>query len=216
MALSEWQTRTLWGGVYAVALIFFAWYSALSFLLFSLVGAFYIQREVRALALPGPMRWGIVLYAIVGMYMGHQLGLDSITKEWHYERVLVPLLFIWTSDSFAYLGGKWWGKTPLAPRISPKKTREGALVGFLCTLLVAVGISRLWPNWSAQIPTLIAGMAIAFAAPAGDLVQSYWKRRAGVKDSGIFLPGHGGWFDRLDSYLLVAWVLGLLRMIYSL
>lgn len=111
-------------------------------------------------------------------------------------------------DGFCQISGQLFGRLPLAPAISPGKTIEGAVGGFLSTALVAVLL--------AGTPRLSAGQAIRFslvtlpAALGGDLAASWLKRRAGIKDFGTLLPGHGGVLDRFDSLLgaaPIAWLL---------
>ncbi len=121
-------------------------------------------------------------------------------------RKLIFLLFlvIWAGDIFAYLAGRSLGRTPLFPRVSPKKTVEGAIGGFAGSLLVAWGFARwFWQTADLKTIILLAGL-IALAGQLGDLVESALKRGAGLKDSGTLLPGHGGWLDRIDSLLFGA------------
>lgn len=114
--------------------------------------------------------------------------------------LLFALVIIWVSDSVAYFAGRAFGRHPLAPHISPKKTWEGSIAGFAGSLLVAVVFSR-W--FTAPLPQLI-GMAAAgnIAGQIGDLLESAYKRSVGVKDSGGLLPGHGGVLDRIDALIL--------------
>lgn len=127
-----------------------------------------------------------------------------------FSPAAVVFLFgvVWICDSCAYYGGKRWGKRKLAPVVSPNKTWEGTLSGFVgATLFGAVGgtwilIPEFGPVWGA-----LAGALASSAGQLGDLVESMWKRGAGVKDSGVFLPGHGGFYDRIDSLLFAGPVL---------
>ena len=187
------------------------------FLVFSAVASFYTAREIaRMKALPWVSRLALMAYAVGGFYLGlywaldGQLSINDGSEGYRWERIGVPFFLIWASDSFAYVGGRWLGKTPLAPLISPKKKWEGAAFGAAGTALTALVFGQYWPQWSGAWPSWVLGLLVAVAAPVGDLLESYAKRKAGIKDSGVFLPGHGGWFDRLDSYLLVGWVLGCL------
>lgn len=116
--------------------------------------------------------------------------------------VLFLFVLIWSSDTFAYLTGKFFGKHKMAPKISPKKTWEGYIGGVVLTLVLSYFIEHYQPelrgNW------MIVGFLVAAFAPLGDLVESQLKRNFGVKDSGNILPGHGGVLDRLDSFLICA------------
>ncbi len=120
----------------------------------------------------------------------------------NYQPFLILGLFIlvWVNDSFAYLSGSAFGKHKLCPSISPNKSIEGFVGGFIMTLVVSfllykyVGILS-WQLWLAY------GTIASVIGSIGDLVQSKFKRKAGVKDSGSIMPGHGGIFDRLDSVL---------------
>ncbi len=108
------------------------------------------------------------------------------------------LLLVWTGDTLAYYGGKRFGRNPLSP-LSPKKTREGFLIGLLATTLAAPLLAHLF-----GLPTdraLVMGAVVGIAAPVGDLLESFLKRELGVKDLGSLLPGHGGVLDRCDSLL---------------
>ena len=217
MAWNETQKRTLSGAAYALVVLAIVTRGAQPFLVFSAVASFYTAREIgRMSTLAWWSRLILMAYAVCGFYLGLSWALNgqnpldpSGTDAYVWQRIGVPFFLIWASDSFAYVGGKWLGKTPLAPRISPKKTWEGAAFGAAGTALTALAFGHYWPQWSGSWPSWTLGLTVAVAAPLGDLVESYAKRKAGIKDSGVFLPGHGGWFDRLDSYILVAWCLGI-------
>lgn len=116
--------------------------------------------------------------------------------------VFYLFLLIWSSDSFAYVFGRLFGKHKMASKISPKKTWEGFAGGFVCTIILGFvvgryihGLTEGW-NW-----TVIGGI-VAIFAPLGDLVESQLKRNFGVKDSSNIIPGHGGILDRLDSFII--------------
>lgn len=124
-------------------------------------------------------------------------------------KLLGLLVIIWAADTGAYTAGRLFGKTPFAPKISPKKTREGFVGGCVTALLAAFVYLMIFdipvPGW---IFVPVSAGVIAYAA-VGDLWESVLKRAKGVKDSGSCLPGHGGMLDRIDSWLpsLLFWAL---------
>ena len=118
--------------------------------------------------------------------------------------VIILFLGVWAGDTFAYFGGMALGKTPLMPHISPKKTVEGAIIGFLgSNASMLAGTYFLMPEFPLWI-MLIGSIALSLFSPIGDLVESMIKRDAHVKDSSELIPGHGGAFDRFDSMLFAA------------
>jgi len=128
--------------------------------------------------------------------------------------LLFVLVLTWVGDSAAYFVGRSFGKYKLAPHLSPKKTWEGTIASFLGSLIVGVIFAQLM---ALPFPHML-GMAAAgnVAGQAGDLLESAYKRSAGIKDSGNLLPGHGGVLDRIDALILaipVVWYYWIL--IYS-
>jgi phosphatidate cytidylyltransferase len=132
----------------------------------------------------------------------------------HFEpgRVFCLIFFVWAADTGAYFAGKNFGKHKLAPRISPGKTWEGWAGGALLTLAVGWAAGYFLPDIPLSHRLVAAGVVAVFG-PLGDLAESMLKRIAGVKDSGTFLPGHGGLLDRFDAFLLVLPVLALLQVL---
>ncbi len=129
--------------------------------------------------------------------------------------LVLLLAIVWAGDSAAYYAGCRWGKRKLAPEISPNKTWLGAGAG-LAAGLAAAAVWGWWRHGGIGSGLLLLAALTGVAAQAGDLIESMIKRSAGVKDSGVLLPGHGGMFDRLDALLLAApvfvfltWILGL-------
>jgi phosphatidate cytidylyltransferase len=113
------------------------------------------------------------------------------------------LVLIWVNDSFAFLVGKNFGKKKLFVSVSPKKTQEGFLGGFIFTLVAAYIISTINKEY-ALVNWLIIASIISVIGTIGDLIESKLKRQANIKDSGNIMPGHGGILDRLDSLLFAA------------
>jgi phosphatidate cytidylyltransferase len=106
----------------------------------------------------------------------------------------------WAGDTAAYFAGRAFGRHPLAPHLSPKKTWEGSIAGLVASIAVGVAFRR----WLHAPTEILVGMAIVgnIAGQVGDLLESAYKRSAGVKDSGSMLPGHGGVLDRIDALIL--------------
>jgi phosphatidate cytidylyltransferase len=129
--------------------------------------------------------------------------LSRVTGEYSPELITGVMFLMWTNDSFAYLVGRRFGKHKWVPQISPKKSGEGYIGGLIFSLLMAWGISFYVPILSLLEWILLALVVVVFGN-LGDLVESSFKRKAGVKDSGDLLPGHGGLLDRLDSLLIAA------------
>jgi len=134
------------------------------------------------------------------------LGVASLVMLRDVPEIGGDLLFAvvlgtWASDIFAYFGGRAFGRHRLAPAISPKKTVEGFVIGLVCGSLTVWWV--LYDKVD-RLDAAIIGVAVAFAAPWGDLFESFVKRDLGVKDSGTLLGGHGGVLDRIDALLFAA------------
>ncbi len=135
-----------------------------------------------------------VLPAWTAMMQLH--GAQSGLHTW----ALYALMLVWAADTFAYLAGSRWGRTKLAPQISPGKTIAGvygALAG--SSVIAIVGGWLLGVRDTILLPLVVLGLIAVVFSIVGDLFESLVKRHAGVKDSGALFPGHGGVFDRLDA-----------------
>lgn len=134
------------------------------------------------------------------VYVGGTLAALALVRDFDPTGawVLLTMVLAWGSDTSAYFVGRKFGKTKLAPRISPKKTLEGSAGGLAASVVGAVIMSIFLPGLT--VPDAIAlGILAGAAGQAGDLLMSVLKRSSGVKDSGGILPGHGGILDRVDA-----------------
>ncbi|CBG40050.1 phosphatidate cytidylyltransferase [Helicobacter mustelae] len=130
------------------------------------------------------------------------LTLFSIYKDFGIEAIVWLVIIIALCDSAAYFGGRIFGKTPLSPS-SPKKTIEGLLIGTFFSVVIGslLGIGILHQGF---LVSFFISLVVALSGVLGDLFESYLKRRENLKDSGSFLPGHGGILDRFDAILFGA------------
>jgi phosphatidate cytidylyltransferase len=152
---------------------------------------------------PGPdvlLNAGASLLPVI--YIGIPLGALAAVRLLHgREAVLLLMATIIVSDSAQYYTGRMFGKRPLAPAISPKKTVEGAVGGIVFgTIAMFAGGLRLFPA-ATPVMLLLASATVVGMGIVGDLFESLLKRSAGLKDSSTLIPGHGGVLDRIDSWL---------------
>ena len=171
---------------------------------------------LRALVAREELRTGAIraAWTVLGVaFVGGLFTYGALLRNHADGRQLIYFLTCttWAGDIGAYYVGSRLGRRPLVPRISPRKTLEGALGGVVAPMLVAaVGQRWIWPGLS--VGTAIwAGGLLAMVGMIGDLAESAIKRAAGVKDSGRLIPGHGGVLDRLDSLFFAGPVLYALR-----
>jgi phosphatidate cytidylyltransferase len=161
-----------------------------------------------ALALVRPQRqnasWGMAATLFGVVWIGLALAHAVFLRELPHGGGLVvdTLIGTFIGDTAAYFGGRAWGRTRIAPRISPNKTLAGLVSG------IVGGTIAFWlfglayqHEWFAGTDRLLIGLAVALAAPVGDLFESLVKRDLGVKDTGRFFGAHGGALDRLDAVL---------------
>src|ERR1700756_3394766 len=153
---------------------------------------------VEGLPAAGISSSGLLLVALPLTFAVRLHGISLVGKY----LLLFALVITWIGDSAAYFVGRAIGKLPFAPHLSPKKTWEGAAASFLGSLLIAVALAA---SHLVNIAVIhLIGMAAVgnVAGQMGDLLESAYKRSAGVKDSGTLLPGHGGVLDRIDALIL--------------
>ena len=137
----------------------------------------------------------------IGLALAHAVMLRQLP---HGEGIVIDVLVgTFLGDTGAYLGGRLFGRRPLAPRISPGKTVEGLIAGMICAI-VAVWLAGRYQEWLPGTHALVLGLGVAVAGPIGDLFESFVKREAGVKDAGKLFGAHGGALDRLDAVLFTA------------
>lgn len=142
---------------------------------------------------------GVSLYGFIYICAPLLLAMTLHLSDSNQFPLLVGMfILIWTNDTFAFLSGKFFGKTKLFERISPKKTWEGTIGGIIFTLLMAYTMSWLFDP-ERQLFWIIATFFIVPASIFGDLLESLFKRSLGIKDSGNIMPGHGGILDRFDA-----------------
>jgi len=169
---------------------------ALSFLLKGLAGTSGSATVSVATTLLGP--------AWIGFGLGFVLLLRAMPDHGRLAAFTL-LLAVFADDTFAYIAGRTFGRHKLAPALSPGKTLEGFVVGTAaCIFVTFVALYHDRAHYLSIGQALLLGLAIAAAAPAGDLFVSMLKRDMGVKDTGELLGGHGGVLDRLDSILFAA------------
>lgn len=141
----------------------------------------------------------IAIYLGLSLYYALQIRFFEDGREW----TLLLLLVVFATDTSAYLVGRAIGRTPLAPTISPNKTREGAVAGLVGAVVASVLGNSLLGLGAIIWEAAVLGVIIGMLGQIGDLAESRLKRKADVKDSGWLIPGHGGILDRLDSIVYV-------------
>ena len=138
----------------------------------------------------------------------------AIGVKGYNPKILISILIlIWTNDTFAYIVGKSIGKTKLFPSVSPKKTIEGFVGGVIFTIISSVLSSKFFIESKILYIWITIAIIVSIFSTLGDLIQSKFKRVAGIKDSGKIMPGHGGILDRLDSIIFVIPIINLFYLI---
>ena len=172
---------------------------------FLLIGAFVIP--IGEILFSKNFSLTSILYSLAGLlYISFSWGcmMQLRGDDFLHLRWLLPILLlasIWINDTMAYIVGSFIGKNPLSP-ISPKKTWEGTIGGAILCMVVVTLVGYFALAMTDYVSLLVVSGIAAVIGTLGDLLESKLKRMAGVKDSGSFMPGHGGFLDRFDSLLL--------------
>jgi len=225
--LPTFKKRALSAIIFVVVILGAIFYSINSFIILFLIVHTGCLIEYNKLTKNTPTihtKTAHVLYSLFGLaYMTISFFAITHLASAHWASVLgtsqyyvLPMLVIvsiWINDTMAYVVGSFIGKTPLSV-VSPKKTWEGTIGGALLAVLAVVLLGRTLTNLS-YLTLVIVSATAAITGTIGDLIESKFKRMAGVKDSGHILPGHGGFFDRFDSLLLAGPSVWLLLTLFT-
>jgi len=206
--MNETLKRALSGAVYVAIMWLGTSYSEATFsLLFAVLGivSIYEMWKLRK----GKTKVLAFLYVLIPFFIIHLFGMtDHDYPNSPFDPSLILLMFVltWTFDTFAYLFGVRFGKTKIMPSVSPKKSWEGFAGGFFFTVIVSLITTHYFLAVENSIALAIS-LFLPFTATLGDFIESHYKRQAGVKDSGGFIPGHGGMLDRMDAFMITIPVL---------
>ncbi|MGY8887860.1 MAG: phosphatidate cytidylyltransferase [Flavobacteriales bacterium] len=203
--MNEMITRSLTGVVFVSIVVFATTFDLITATVLWTAVLLQGLKEYKKLK-GAPLGYLLITLAVVSLW-----AMGQPFEVWIGLEVVIFLTWIWANDTFAYLGGRLFGKKlikrGLAPNASPNKSWEGAFVG----AIGAAFVGWLWMGNQGAFLGLLTGIL----STLGDLVQSALKRRANVKDSGTLLPGHGGVLDRFDGLLIAAPVVLIIRIFIS-
>jgi len=206
--MNETLKRALSGVVYVAIMWLGTSYSEATFsLLFAVLGVISIY-EIWKLR-KGKTKVLAFLYVLIPFFIIQLFGMtDHDYPNSPFDPSLILLMFVltWTFDTFAYLFGVKFGKTKIMPSVSPKKSWEGFVGGFIFTIISAYLTVCYFPSIELN-HAIVISLFLPFTATLGDFIESHYKRQAGVKDSGDFIPGHGGMLDRMDAFMITIPVL---------
>lgn len=210
---SDLGIRTLSGAVMMAAAGLAIWAGSWLFLVFViLVGAGVIWEWWGLASKIARTPIGAALWLAAGVaYVSIAMAVLVALREQSATMALLPIVLVIAVDVSAYFAGRAIGGPKIAPRISPNKTWAGLLGGCIGSVMALTAFAYFFGSfWQGPVQaTWIVGPIVAFIAQAGDFFESWMKRRAGVKDSGSLIPGHGGVFDRTDGLIAVLFVSGL-------
>jgi phosphatidate cytidylyltransferase len=193
----------LWGSMSAVLFAYTLMFTTTAYAVYGAVLIIIIGSMAWSLLQDDPLHNASVRVGwLLGtpIYVGGTLAALALVRDFDPTGawVLLTMVLAWGSDTSAYFVGRKFGKTKLAPRISPKKTLEGSAGGLAAAVVGALIMSFFLPGLP-PIDAIALGILAGAAGQAGDLLMSVLKRSSGVKDSGGILPGHGGILDRVDA-----------------
>lgn len=212
--MNESAKRFITGIAYITIMCLGTFYSKWSFTLLFLVISIISLHEMVKLR-KGKGKTLALLYVIVPFTLIHFLVRDHqlLTKDsLNTDLILFIFILTWTFDTFAYIFGRKFGKNKIIPSISPKKSWEGLAGGYLFTIIATCISTRYILTINPKLIIYIT-LLLPFTATLGDLIVSYYKRKAGVKDSGKLIPGHGGMLDRMDAFIITIPVTYILNII---
>jgi len=210
----ELRTRVISGAALAAVALLALWLGGWLFMLLILIAAMLMIHEWNNLTGRDNPLWRVAGLLYVAVPCASMIWLRGVTaaSDPHAgaKLVLFILLVVWATDIGAYFAGRKIGGPKLAPRISPSKTWAGLGGGVLSAAIVGAFSSFFTPYPPSFIACMDTGALLAIVAQAGDLFESWLKRRAGAKDSGNLIPGHGGLLDRVDGLVfttpIFAWL----------
>ncbi|MGL2964747.1 phosphatidate cytidylyltransferase [Flavobacterium sp. RSB2_4_14] len=162
-----------------------------------------LDRTSKYVFLIGYLVLPIIIFTKIPFLNADDQFINIHSDNYNPKIIISILVIIWTNDTFAYLVGRSIGKNKLFERVSPKKTIEGFLGGAVFAIIAGFLLAKFYLSASI-IHWVIIALIIGMFGTIGDLIESKFKRNAGVKDSGAIMPGHGGFLDRLDSIIFVA------------
>ncbi len=212
--LAELKTRAIYGGGIALAALVVVWIGGWLLALLAIIAALQAWREWEGLTAHEPRYWQLIGIAYIAIPCASLIWLRDVQLaagvHAGFTLVLFVLLAVAATDIGAYFAGKHVGGPKLAPAISPNKTWAG-LGGGIGSAAVIGGIcAAFMPFPETILGGIVLGALLAIVSQAGDLFESWTKRRAGVKDSGTLIPGHGGLLDRIDGYMFAVPFMALL------
>ena len=205
--MSEILKRIIFGAIYVAIMWFGTSYSKLTFnILFLSLGlwSLYEMWKLRK----GKSKLIAFLYVITPFFLIQLFGItetDFSKNTFNPSIILMMFILTWTFDTFAFIVGVKFGKNRILPSVSPKKSWEGFIGGLIFCVLAGFISQHYYKDYFeniSYITIIILSFILPFTATIGDFIESYYKRQAGVKDSGTLIPGHGGILDRMDAFMI--------------